>query len=89
MVTIIIGICLLITPFIIAFLHSNIIYNKNYAKIYANYFIITNISFYTFINSYAYLVDGDSISKFQGWIYTPAVFQIGIFEDVVSSIWII
>ncbi|APD50699.1 DUF6790 family protein [Francisella hispaniensis] len=80
MVTIIVSVCLLITPFIIAFLHSSIICAKHHANIYANYFIISNISLYTFINSYAYLVDGDNISKFQGWIFTPAVFQIGIFE---------
>ncbi|WP_150467756.1 DUF6790 family protein [Francisella sp. SYW-9] len=80
MVTIIISICLLITPFIIAFLHSSIIYNKHYPSVYANYFIASNISLMTLINSYAYLVYGDSMSKFQGWIFTPAVFQIGIFQ---------
>ncbi|MBY7734924.1 DUF6790 family protein [Francisella philomiragia] len=80
MVTVIISICLLISPFIIAFLHSSIIYGKHHANIYANYFIVFNISLYACINSFTYLVDGDSISKFQGWIYTPAVFQIGIFE---------
>ncbi|AFJ43730.1 DUF6790 family protein [Francisella orientalis] len=80
MVTVIISICLLISPFIIAFLHSSIIYSKHHENIYANYFIVFNISPYACINSFTYLVDGDSISKFQGWIYTPAVFQIGIFE---------
>ncbi|ALB01799.1 membrane protein [Francisella persica ATCC VR-331] len=80
MVTIIVSVCLLITPFIIAFLHSSIIHDKHYANIYANYFIISNISLYTLINSYVYLVCGDIMSKFQGWIFTPAVFQIGIFQ---------
>ena len=80
MVTTIVSVCLLITPFIIAFLHSSIIHAKHYANIYANYFIIINISLYTLINSYVYLEDGDSVSKFQGWIFTPAVFQIGIFQ---------
>jgi hypothetical protein len=32
------------------------------------------------LNSYAYLIDGDYISKFQGWIYTPAVFQLGLYQ---------
>lgn len=80
MVTIILSICLLITPFIIAFLHSSIIHAKHHINIYANYFIVSNISLYNLINSYAYPLDGDNISKFQGWIFTPAVFQIGIFQ---------
>ena len=80
MVTIIINACLLIAPFVIAFLHSSIIYNKHYANVYVNYFIASNISLLTLINSYAYLLYGDNISKFQGWIFTPAVFQIGIFQ---------
>ncbi|AIT10206.1 membrane protein [Candidatus Francisella endociliophora] len=80
MVTVIISICLLISPFIIAFLHSSIMYGKHHVNIYANYFIVSNISFFSFINSYTYLLDGDSISKFQGWIFTPAVTQIGIFQ---------
>jgi len=83
MVTIIISICLLTTPFTIAFLHSSIIYGKQQASIYANYFIISNVTLFSFINSYAYLIDGDSISKFQGWIFTPAVFQIGIFQSAM------
>lgn len=83
MVTIIISICLLITPFTIAFLHSSIIYGKQRANIYANYFIISNVTLFGFINSYAYLIDGGSISKFQGWIFTPAVFQIGVFQLAV------
>jgi len=80
MVTIIVSICLLITPFTIAFMHSSIIYNKHNANIYANYFIASNISFFSLINCYTYLLDGVSISKFQGWIYSPAIFQIGIFQ---------
>lgn len=83
MVTIIISICLLITPFTIALLHSSIIYGRQRASIYANYFIVSNITLFSFINSYAYLADGVSISKFQGWIFTPAVFQIGIFQLVM------
>ncbi|WP_341483128.1 hypothetical protein, partial [Francisella tularensis] len=67
-------------PFIIAFLHSIIINAKHQITIYSNYFIVSNISLYNLINSYAYLLDGDTISKFQGWIFTPAVFQIGIFQ---------
>ena len=27
-----------------------------------------------------YLTDGDYMNKFQGWIYTPVVFQLGIHE---------
>ncbi|AXA34244.1 DUF6790 family protein [Francisella adeliensis] len=80
MVTIVISVCLLITPFIIAFLHSSIIYKKHFPNIYANYFIAINISVFMLLNSYAYLVDGDYMSKFQGWIYTPAVFQLGLYQ---------
>ncbi|QIV95851.1 hypothetical protein EDC55_10536 [Allofrancisella inopinata] len=80
MVTIIISICLLITPFILAFCHSIIIYSQNHSRIYANYFIACNFSIITFINSYMCLLYGDSVSKFQGWIFTPAIFQIGIFQ---------
>lgn len=80
MVTIVISVCLLITPFTIAFLHSSIIYGKHNPNIYANYFIAINISLLMLLNSYAYLVDGDAISKFQGWIYTPAVFQLGLYQ---------
>jgi hypothetical protein len=80
MVTIVISLCLLITPFTIAFLHSSIIYGKHNPNIYANYFIAANISLLMLLNSYAYLVDGDYISKFQGWIYTPAVFQLGLYQ---------
>ncbi|MFT4694832.1 MAG: hypothetical protein ACI8TE_001754 [Francisella sp.] len=80
MVTIVISLCLLITPFTIAFLHSNIIYGKHNPNIYANYFIAANISLLMLLNSYAYLIDGDYISKFQGWIYTPAVFQLGLYQ---------
>ncbi|QLE79700.1 hypothetical protein FLM55_08120 [Francisella sp. Scap27] len=80
MVTIVISVCLLITPFIIGFLHSSIIYKKHSPNIYANYFIAINISVFMLLNSYAYLVDGDYMSKFQGWIYTPAVFQLGIYQ---------
>jgi hypothetical protein len=80
MVTIVISLCLLVTPFTIAFLHSSIIYGKHNPNIYANYFIAANISLLMLLNSYAYLVDGDYISKFQGWIYTPAVFQLGLYQ---------
>ncbi|GAB4224729.1 MAG: hypothetical protein Kow0076_7510 [Francisella sp.] len=80
MVSAVVSFCLLITPFILAFLHSSIIYKQHHIKIYANYFIASNITLFMLINSYAYLVDGYSISKFQGWIFTPAIFQIGIFE---------
>ena len=80
MVTIVISLCLLITPFTIAFLHSSIIYGKHNPNIYANYFIAANISLLMLLNSYAYLIDGDYISKFQGWIYTPAVFQLGLYQ---------
>lgn len=80
MVTIVISVCLLITPFIIGFLHSSIIYKKHSPNIYANYFIAINISVFMLLNSYAYLVDGDYMSKFQGWIYTPAVFQLGLYQ---------
>lgn len=80
MVTTIVSVCLLITPFIIVFLHSSIIHAKHYENIYANYFIISNKNLYTLINSYVYLAYGDSMSKFQGWIFTPAVFHIGIFQ---------
>lgn len=80
MVTIIISICLLITPFILAFCHSIIIYSEHHSRIYANYFIACNFSIITFINSYMCLLYGDSVSKFQGWIFTPAIFQIGIFQ---------
>ena len=80
MVTITITICLLITPFTIAFLHSSILYNKHHIGLYANYFIISNISFTALMNSYAYLLDGDYISKFQGWSFTPAIFELGIFQ---------
>jgi len=80
MVTIVISLCLLVTPFTIAFFHSSIIYGKHNPNIYANYFIVPNISLLMLLNSYAYLVDGDYISKFQGWIYTPAVFQLGLYQ---------
>lgn len=80
MVAITITLCLLISPFVLAFAHSAIIFNKHKASLYANYFIVFNVSYYTFINSLAYLVYGDDISKFQGWIYSPAIFQIGIFQ---------
>ncbi|AJC48808.1 membrane protein [Allofrancisella guangzhouensis] len=80
MITIIINTCLLITPFILAFCHNTIIYSKHHSKMYANYFIACNISVITFINSYMCLLYGDSISKFQGWIFTPAIFQIGVFQ---------
>lgn len=80
MVTITITICLLITPFTIAFLHSSIIYNKHSASVYANYFIVGNISIMSLINSYAYLIYGDYISKFQGWPFSPAIFELGIFQ---------
>jgi len=80
MVTIVISLCLLVTPFTIAFFHSSIIYGKHNPNIYANYFIVVNTSLLMLLNSYAYLIDGDYISKFQGWIYTPAVFQLGIYQ---------
>ena len=80
MVTIVISLCLLVTPFTIAFFNSSIIYGKHNPNIYANYFIAANISLLMLLNSYAYLVDGDYISKFQGWIYTPAVFQLGLYQ---------
>ena len=80
MVTIVISLCLLVTPFTIAFLHSSIIYGKHNPNIYANYFIAANISLLMLLNSYAYLIYGDYMSKFQGWIYTPAVFQLGLYQ---------
>ena len=89
MVTIVISLCLLVTPFTIAFFHSSIIYGKHNPNIYANYFIAANISLLMLLNSYAYLVDGDYMSKFQGWIYTPAVFQLGIYQLALFSFSII
>ena len=80
MVTLVITICLLITPFIMAFSHCAIIYNKHSASVYTNYFIVFSISSFALMNAIAYLTDGDSVAQFQGWNFSPAVFQIGLFE---------
>ncbi len=32
------------------------------------------------LNSYGYLLNGDYMSKFQGCIYTPAAFQLVIYQ---------
>jgi hypothetical protein len=63
-----------------AFAQCAIIYKKHSTSIYANYFIIFSISSFALLNSIAYMTDGDSISKFQGWDFSPAIFQIGIFQ---------
>ena len=89
MVTLVIYISLLITPFIMAFSHCSILYKKHYSHIYADYFIVFDISLYMVMNAFAYLFNGEYISSFQSWQFTPAITQLGILYLTISIISII